>query len=66
MTLEKHKIPGTDLELSDEEIEAVVEFNEKIKEDSRERDIFDTSSFEDDNGFLPVPEGIFLNKKKVE
>lgn len=60
----KYKIPGTTLELSEKEIYAIMIFVAS-NENFIDQDIFNTSDFEDENGFLPMPEGIFLNKKRL-
>lgn len=80
----KIKIPGTSLELSFEEIKAVVEFvlsNEaertterrrlpkvgrKLEDYINQEKEHDESIFIEDDEFLPIPEGIHINKKREE
>ncbi len=57
--IKKHKIPGTDLELSKKEIYAVIAFVAS-NENFTDQDIFDTSDFEDENGHLPLPNPAFV------
>jgi len=61
-----HKIPGTNLELSDEEIEAVIEYSTKLREELLKKYKVNTRRTFDEKGRPPLPNPNSIFVKKVE